>query len=205
LVRSRASATGAFLLSKWNRKSKKQISGRLEMNRRDDDSPAEWAIPLFIVTALGVVGLLILYMGLGDLRGAWASRTWPQVHGTVVSYDVEQRQETDSRNHRYYIYTPHIVYLYHVDEQTYHGNRITFGDPGGNSPVGWRYHAEDTVNVYYSPDDPSVAVLEPGVMSTPLWVLGVGVCFAGLGVPLALAIVVRILRWLIVGRNRAAA
>jgi len=175
------------------------------MNRRGDDSPMSWAIPLLMVTALGIVGLVILYFGLGDAWNAWSSRDWSQVRGTVVSYSVEQRQTTDSDNRVKTYYYPHIVYSYEVNEQTYTGNRISFGDAGGNAPLGRWYQAEDVVMVYYSPDDPNRAVLQRGELATPWWVLGAGVCFAGVGIPLALSILARILKGMIAGLNRARA
>jgi len=164
---------------------------RLELNWKDNDSPVTWAIPLFIIAAVGIVGLLILYMGLSDALSVWASASWPHVRGTVVSYSVEQRTGKDSDNR----------------EKTYLGHRITFGDAGGTI-VGRGYLATEMVTVYYSLNDPGNSVLEPGKLATPLWVLGMGVCFAGVGVPSTPMILVRILRWLIngmLGRSQAEA
>lgn len=171
---------------------------------RDEDSPASWAIPFVIVTLLGIVGLAIIIYGFNDVQQAWVSRNWSHVQGTVVSYSVEQRESTDSDNRVKTYYYPHIVYRYQVNEQNYQGTRIAFGDAGGNLS-GYGYFAEQNVTVYYSPDDPSRAVLRPGEIETPWWVLGVGVCFAGLGIPSALGILARVLRWLIARPTRARA
>ncbi len=176
----------------------------VKQNRRDEDSPASWAIPFVIVTLLGIVGVAILAFGFNDVQQAWVSRSWPHVQGTVVSYSVEQRKSTDSDNRVKTYYYPHIVYRYQVNEQNYSGNRIAFGDAGGNSP-GYGYFQEQNVTVYYSPDDPSQAVLRPGEMQTPWWVLGIGVCFAGLGIPSALGILARVLRWTVARLNCAMA
>jgi len=173
------------------------------MNRRDENSPASWAIPFFIVTLLGIVGVAILVFGFNDVRQALVSKSWHQVPGSVVSYSVEQSQTTDNDNRVHTYLYPHIVYRYQVNEVGYVGNRISFGDAGGNFSGNYSYSAGQKIAVYYSPDDPSQAVLQPGVIETPWWVLGTGVCFAGLGVPSALSILARMLRRMIARPNRA--
>jgi hypothetical protein len=175
------------------------------MNGQKDDSPASWAVPFLMVTALGIVGVVILYYGFDDAWNAWASRDWPKARGTVVSYSVEQRKVTESDNRERTTYYPHIAYRYEVNEHTYTGNRISFGDAGGNAPPGRWYQAESQVTVYYSLDDPNRAVLQPGELATPIWVLGVGVCFAGVGIPLSLSILARSLQWMIRRLYRAEA
>ncbi len=174
-------------------------------NRRNEESPASWALPFVIVTALGIVGVAILIYGFNDVQQAWVSRSWSHVQGSVVSYSVEERESTDSDNRVKTYYYPHIVYRYQVNEQNYTGNRIAFGDAGGDSSGLHGYYEEQNVTVYYSPDDPSHAVLRPGEFETPWWVLGIGVCFAGVGIPSALGILARVLRWLIARLNPATA
>ncbi len=65
-------------------------------------------------------------------------------------------------------YSPEILYDYVVNGETLSGNWINFGDgsTSNSSPARRyvnKYRAGKTVKVYYNTEDPSEAVLEPGV------------------------------------------
>ena len=115
---------------------------------------------LFIV--FGAVGL---WRGWRDVRRALASTTWPHAEGEIVGshVHVDGHHEDGEPQLRTV-----IRYRYEVGGQTYHGERVFFGDalalrfsgPGKRRlaayPVGAR------VSIAYDPRDPRTAVLEPG-------------------------------------------
>ena len=93
-----------------------------------------------------------------ELPAARASREWPAADGTITRSAIVLKSKGRKR-HR-------IRYEYEVGGQLYESKRIAFMDRvfGGNASDRYRrYPNGSTVDVYYDPDDPSLAVIEPGV------------------------------------------
>lgn len=82
------------------------------------------------------------------------SVSWQRTQGTVLSSTLQVRQQGASR-----VEVPLVLYAYQVDGQKYRGERIRCGGPSGGDAV-TRYPAGARVDVFYDPQDPSVAVLE---------------------------------------------
>lgn len=133
-----------------------------------------------------VFGLGLSVSGLQKVRDAYASNNWPTTEGkvlhSVVTYNIINWMQH---------YEQEVQYAYSVDGQRFTSNQIRLGsqrsalpdspepsnetlrrfldDPRrvtqeglrGGSVVG--YPPGKKVTVYYKPDDPQVAVLEPGV------------------------------------------
>ena len=76
-------------------------------------------------------------------------------------------------------YGPHLIYKYVVQGQTYYSNRRSFGQLSGSDEE-WaaeileKYPPGARIPVSYSPDNPHLAVLEPGTSSEALWLPGAG-------------------------------
>ncbi len=87
---------------------------------------------------------------------ALASASWPQTTGTIIK--VERRK----RLFRSY---PEVSYRYSVGENAYGSGRISFASgyrPAEVDAVMERYSVGQNVPVYYAPEKPGEAVLEPG-------------------------------------------
>jgi len=123
---------------------------------------AEASTTHLLFLGFGIVGL---WRGWRDLRRALASTTWPHAEGEIVGSDVHvDGYHEDGEAQLRTV----IRYRYDVGGQTYHGERVFFGDdlalrfagPGKRRlaayPIGTR------VGVAYDPQQPRVAVLEPG-------------------------------------------
>ena len=87
---------------------------------------------------------------------------------------------------KYNCYKPKVVYEYQVMSQKYTGERITFGAMSttrmGATKVVQQYPAGMQVTVFYDPETPNQAVLDPGTGSG-LWIgiiFGVGLFIFGL-------------------------
>jgi hypothetical protein len=125
-----------------------------------DFSEAHTTHLLFL--AFGAVGL---WRGWRDLRRALASTTWPHTNGEIVGSDVQVDGHHEDGEAQLRTV---IRYRYDVGGQTYHGERVFFGDglalrfagPGRRRLAAYPTGAR--VDVTYDPRQPRVAVLEPG-------------------------------------------
>lgn len=109
-----------------------------------------------------VLGVVVLFFVIRGMIEAIESNSWPSVGGVVKT--CELAVDSSEGTH----YSAKIAYEYSVNDKPFVGNRIA---SGGDSSMFEssareemkRYPKGKNVKVYYSPDDPSVALLEPGV------------------------------------------
>jgi hypothetical protein len=145
----------------------------------------------FGVVFTGVGYFLAFHVGQEILDNAHASEKWPYVVGRVVSSGVGSHIHYDSsiRNHEgTRMYRASLAYTYTVDYQEYRSTKVWFGDgwssssSSGAEEVAARYPTGRLVNVYYNPENPKEAVLEPGAFFSSYLLFGMGLLFFGLGV-----------------------
>lgn len=107
-----------------------------------------------LCVTLAVCTFLTVY-ALRQLLRARASRGWPTAEGRIVHSSRDDAWEKSRAR---------IRYTYVVDGRAFAGSRVSFDDAHG--PRAWsivqRYSEGQGVDVRYAPEDPSVAVLEPG-------------------------------------------
>lgn len=120
------------------------------------------------------LSLLLTWGFYQQFSTAQNSKNWPFVTGEVLEFDVRNRPADKS------VYAS-IRYSYKVDGNTYTGNRFTLenGEPAVRQ-VARRldaYPEGHTVTVYYNPDNPSQAVLEPGVSTNAVMVTSMAYLF----------------------------
>jgi hypothetical protein len=150
---------------------------------------------LFFGLLLIAVGITIVIPGADDIRDGWASRSWPTVRGLVTGSTVSADDSDDIT-----LYRASVTYEYTVDGRQYVGSQIRFFDEGYSDPQPARdkavqYPVGASVDVYYSPEDPSSAVLEPGASQIGLWASpGLGGCCALAGLLIAAGSLVSALR-----------
>lgn len=108
-----------------------------------------------------VFGLVIMGSGFYGLSRASESESWPSVEGVVISSEVVTHRHNDGDRS----YSPEILYDYVVNGETLSGNWIKHGNDFSSEARRYvnKYRAGKTVKVYYNVEDPSEAVLEPGV------------------------------------------
>jgi len=130
------------------------------------------------------------------LRRAIASKNWPTTKGRVLSSEIVE-PPYGAEAEVWMTYRAKIEYKYSVGGKTYLSDKICFADYrdiGGARAqrIFQKYAAREYVVVHYDPDNPHIAVLEPGLESgnLPLLVigLGVGLLLVGLGLLLVLGI-----------------
>lgn len=134
-----------------------------------------------------LLGLGVSYYGYRLIRKARASAQWPAAQGAIESstVDVERERERDSDGDVHYEtkYIPQIVYHYRVDGTDYYGDQVSFGSTSSRNPnrayrIRDQYSPGMEVSVYYDPENPREAVLQPGVKGTTYIVPVIGVLFA---------------------------
>lgn len=141
----------------------------------------------FLLAALGALFLLVgggvmLWIGKPTLDAAKASTTWPTVDGTVT----ESRVETKKSNERNEgpSYRAVVIYDYKVNDESYTSERIWFGSEVSTSKRAQMREVVDQfpegqqTTVYYDPEDPSEAVLQPGAFFTSYFMIIFGAVFA---------------------------
>ena len=132
---------------------------------------------------IGGTGLALLFVSIRYYLQARASLTWPSVFGTIVSSIVTTSRGSEGET----FYQASITYSYDVNDRTYQATRVKIGKQnvywsGGESlaqSVVNKYPSGKKINVYYNPNAPENAVLEPGLKKT--WWIALTLSVAILG------------------------
>lgn len=156
---------------------------------------------LFGLIFLAVGGGLLAW-GFNTMGKAKASMSWPTAKGKVLHSGVERKVSTSTSNtgsgrrrRTTTTYEADVRYEYRVDANRYSGNKVSFGEysssnRGHAERIVDRYPKGKSVEVFYNPDKPDTAVLEPGVSGGVYIPLGIGALFAVIGLGATIAAVV---------------
>ncbi len=92
------------------------------------------------------------------------SGDWPSTKGKVVKAEMEVSSDLQYGT----TYGADVVFKYHVDDRDYVGNKVSFdqygsGDSSHVRGILNRYPVGSEVDVFYNPENPALAVLEPGL------------------------------------------
>lgn len=115
------------------------------------------------------IGALAAYGAIRMRLKTAQAHKWPTVTGTIVSSELES--ETDRHDGKpMTMYGAAIRYSYQVGGKSYESDSIQLGGtsetsrPGEFERMVARYPKGKSVKVYYDPDDPATATLEPGAL-----------------------------------------
>jgi hypothetical protein len=132
------------------------------------------AIPLlFSVVAAWMLGRETL-----ALRRSKQSESWPYTEGEIISSHVRSKYNTGGRTS----YSAAVRYEYEVDGTTYvsctisFGSKLYFGRFSAQEVVA-TYPVGEKTTVYYNPNNPRIATLEPGISMGSFIVLGLSAVF----------------------------
>ncbi|HTD23698.1 MAG TPA: DUF3592 domain-containing protein [Terriglobales bacterium] len=128
---------------------------------------------------VSLAGLGLIFMAAFDLRKANRAKTWPTAQGKVLSSGLAAVNDSDGTT-----YKAAILYEYSVNSVDHRSDvwRVRAGSSSftkAATEAVKRYPAGATVTVYFNPENPADAMLEPGKVSWSL--LFGGVMFAGIG------------------------
>jgi hypothetical protein len=138
---------------------------------RDEMRGAVGAFILF--AAVTAAGVFTVYAAVEDFARARASRGWPETQGVILSRAADD---------------DHVRYAWFDGEQSHTGERVRYWTRAFH-PSGAAYEPGKPVKVRYSPEDGSVAVLEPGGSAA---VFAIALSFGALLVFIGLAGIVRL-------------
>jgi hypothetical protein len=131
-----------------------------------------------------VIGYFVAFtFGKPILDNAKASRDWPSVPGVITRSAVATKR-SDGKT----MYSSDVVYRYQVEGRELTCNSVFFGGntSSSNSAAAYnvtgRYPEGAEVDVYYEPENPANAVLEPGTRWQSYIVFGIGLVFLIVGV-----------------------
>jgi hypothetical protein len=122
-----------------------------------------------IATAFFIsVGAMLIRKGSRYLRLAAAAAQWPVVAGKVISVEIVERiDKTEDGPSR--VFVPQVHYVYNADGVSRDGSVIRFGLENRGYSLEQqareflaRYSVGSKVEVRYEPQNPAIAVLEPG-------------------------------------------
>lgn len=135
---------------------------------------------------MGGFGLLLIVLAvLQKNKAKKAAESWPTASGVVEKSELSVRHDTDSDGTSSTTYAAHVVYSYKVDGLSYSNDAIGFGSSSGGRKKAQKkleeYPAGKSVTVYYDPEKPEKAVLEP-VATTFGIMLALGIILIVLGV-----------------------
>jgi hypothetical protein len=128
-----------------------------------------------------VIGLAAVGVGVWMLVKSLRTEYWPVTDGIVRS--AVMKSHSGQRGGR--TYSAEITYGYQVAGSDYTGNKVAIGQMSASSGYAQgildRYPVGKQVSVYYSPGDPSEAVLETGIHGGTWICLAVGTAFTLFG------------------------
>lgn len=145
------------------------------MDARDDPVLRKQIRTLdFLRLLFSVLSIGLILVGLYTMRETSRSRGWLRTGGKVVSSRVTEFAGKSGTTYR-----PMVIYGYSVGSVRLMSNRIAFHSVASSwrssaERIVARYPAGRDVQVYYNPQDPEQAVLEPGGQAW-IWIVGGGV------------------------------
>jgi len=103
----------------------------------------------------------------GYIQGTTSSR-WPTANGTIVSSIVKKTVRPTQEGNKT-AYSAQVVYKYPVNNRQYSCDRVSIGKSAYAEATVKKYPTGKAVTVYYNPDKPQEAVLEPGLKWGDYW------------------------------------
>lgn len=132
-----------------------------------------------------LIGVCTTVYGFFQIELAKDTTHWPTVQGNVY---YSKLKVSDSNNDGKKEYKADIRYTYHVNHRGYESATVYLGSSFElNSPETPRrlvakYPVNSKPKVYYRPEDPRVALLEPGTNNSLFSTFGVGVLMMLVGI-----------------------
>ncbi len=167
---------------------------------------ASW---IFGVVCTGV--LFLIFAGIGvwlilryqkNKEKARQSLNWPRTSGRVIEARIAEHESEDEDGHVTSTYSPVVRYEYQVNGVAYTGNQLSVGS--SVIAISDRKKVQQTINqyppgklvmVYYNPQNPAEAALEPRLTSKAELILGIIMIGVGLSI-LCLGVGGILINWL---------
>jgi hypothetical protein len=132
------------------------------------------------------LGLAFVTIGLVNLSRAYESQHWPEAAGVIAYGKIDSSNQVTRMENGDRVSTTtsgdHLIFGYDVNGKKYYSNVRLFGQiaaQGGDWAwkISRRYPLGKEVVVHYSPGNPNLGVLEPGIDREAFWLPGAGAAF----------------------------
>lgn len=140
------------------------------------------------------IGLSVtFYAGLPRLNQARASASWPKTSGVVKESSVASQRSSSrfgrrasKRKRNRKTYRAEICFQYEVEGRQYLSEQISaagnsYSSAARANRIASKYSKGKQVDVFYNPNDPTIAMLEPGVTGGSFIILGLGLLLSVIG------------------------
>lgn len=138
-----------------------------------------------------LTGALVFYFfGFPPLKYGYESKSWPKTTGTITLSEVESWMKEGNSQ-----YSVRINYSYSVDGKKYNSSKVnTGGSYSGSSmskakEIVAKFNEGKTVDVFYDPEIPDSAALNPGIQGKDIAVASFSLLFFFVGMVVLLGIV----------------
>ncbi len=127
-------------------------------------------VGFLVGVAFVALGVYLGGLALRSWRQARETTRWPRTEGEILESWVESKEDSEGD----LSYRPVIRYRYQVADQSFEGDLVSVGARNLYGSFGWaqgavdRYSEGDSVDVYFDPQEPAQAVLEPEVGRGPV-------------------------------------
>ena len=166
----------------------------MNSTRTEQRTPtSDWLTAFLVCLLFPFVGLFLVVEGINQLRLGSKSSHWPAAEGRIISSRIFLSSHREigggKSGARSTTYSVQVRYSYEVDDQTFEGSRLSYGEEGHSNrseaqKVLARYPQGKEVEVYYDPMDPKRSVLVRGPGMSWL-VLVMGAMFFVVGLPVS--------------------
>lgn len=165
--------------SKKGQKTTPKKPQKLPKPQKKEWFPVEWQVVVLFLS----LGLVLLVLGLVFRNSGPETLSWPMAKGEIVETNVVTAGGEDGNSENYKLV---ITYNYTVDEVTYISDQYGLTSEitsFAREPLEKKAEtlpAGQKISVYYNPDNPETAVLDPGTDSAQWFLMGSAVV-GGLG------------------------
>lgn len=133
-------------------------------------------IKILFFSTFAVIGLSLFVYSIAALFNAHESRVWPSAAGRILEAQCLYATSKPATSAR------HVKYTYVVGSSSHVGEREYFGIRIANNNCTSGYKENQTVTIFYDPENPSISVLKPGLYKPAVFGLVVGAVFSVFGI-----------------------
>ena len=127
-----------------------------------------------------IIGLVFSITAIVNIVRGFSSKNWPTVQGKIISSDIQIQRDIRQTN-----YSPAILFEYFINGAKYFSNKLSFSGTSSRlisiQRALVKYPVGTEVLVYYNPQKPQIAVLEPSVTFSAIIFLLVGITLTIVG------------------------
>ncbi len=134
-----------------------------------------------------VIGIGVTVLGVKDMCKAKASNSWPTASAKITKSEVDVKREGVGRSETR-TYSAEISFDYTVDGRKQSSSKVRIGSISKTNSKSRaqktvdKYKVGSTAKAFYDPNDPKMAILEPGLSFYSVTATIIGLVFSILGV-----------------------